>query len=129
MGFAIAAYLLLAISGLGIFAQRQKGQSLPSWLLYFHVGLGTVILLLVLLLLGIGVVGTLGHFGSLGHSWHLLAGLLVVSLVFLSAWSSVQISLRQSWARTLHVATNFALLLGFVWVSLTGWDIVQKYLP
>lgn len=85
--------------------------------------------LLVLLLLGIGIVGTLGHFGSLGHSWHLLAGLVVVSLVFLSVWSAVQIKLMKPWGRLLHVGTNFVLLIGFVWVSLTGWDVVQKYLP
>lgn len=91
--------------------------------------MGFVMTLLVLLLLGIGIVGTLGHFGSLGHSWHLFAGLFVVGLVFLTVWSAVQINLMQPWARLLHVGTSFVLLIGFVWVSLTGWDVVQKYLP
>jgi hypothetical protein len=129
MGFAIAAYLLLAVSGLYIFTQRQHYQTRPSWLLFLHLGVGIILTALVLLLLGIGIVGTLGHFGSLGHSWHLLAGLSVVSLVFLSVWSAVQISLMQPWARSLHISTNFVLLVVFLWVSLTGWEAVQKYLP
>lgn len=128
MGFALVAYVLLIISGVGIFARRQN-DLLPKWLGSLHIGLGIMMTALVLLLLGIGVVGTLGHFGSLGHSWHLLAGLIVVSLVFLSVWSAIQISLMQPWARSLHIVTNVILLLGFVWVSLTGWDVVQKYLP
>ena len=84
---------------------------------------------LVLLLLGIGLVGTLGHYGSLGHSPHLVAGLTVVALVLLSAGSATQIAVRGSWARLLHVTTNVVLLVGFVWVLLTGWSVVQKYLP
>ncbi len=53
---------------------------------------------MVLLLLAIGFVGTLGHYGSLGHSPHLFAGLAVVDLVFLSAWSAIQISSARPWA-------------------------------
>jgi len=129
MGLAIAAYLLLTISGMYIFVQRQRSQPRPSWLRFLHLGTGIVMTMLVLLLLGIGIVGTLGHFGTLGHSWQLFAGLGVVSLVFLSVWSAVQISLMQPWARSLHIGTNFVLFVGFLWVSLTGWDVVQKYLP
>ncbi len=129
MGFAIAAYLLLAISGVWMFTKRQQRQPRPLWLRPFHYLTGAVMAALVLLLLGIGIVGTLGEFGSLGHSWHLLAGLIVVSLVFLSAWSAVQISPTQLWARSLHVSTNLVLFVCFLWVSLTGWDVVQKYLP
>lgn len=84
---------------------------------------------LVLLLLGIGIVGTLGHFGSLGHSAHLPAGLAVVDLVFLSAWSAVQISPERPWARWVHIGTNFVLCLALIAVSITGWIVVQKYLP
>lgn len=84
---------------------------------------------LVILLLIIGVVGTLGHYGTLGHSSHLPAGLLVVALVGISAWSSTQIRPQNPWARSLHIGTNLLLLLGFIFVSLTGWDVVQKYLP
>jgi Protein of unknown function (DUF4079) len=129
MGFTIAAYCMLAITGGWIFAKRQQSQSRASWLRPLHATVGGVMIGLVLLLLVIGIVGTLGHFGSLGHSWHLLAGLAVVSLVFLSAWSAVQINLMHPWARLLHVSTNFVLLVGLFWVSLTGWDVVQKYLP
>ncbi len=129
MGFAIVAYLVLAISGGYMFVRRQQRQSRPRWLRPFHYTTGAIMAALVLLLLGIGIVGTLGHFGSLGHSWHLLAGLIVVSLVFLSAWSAVQIHPTRPWARSLHLGTNFVLLVGFIWVSLTGWDVVQKYLP
>lgn len=84
---------------------------------------------LVLLLLAVGIVGTLGHFGTLGHSSHLLAGLIVVGLVLLSAGSATQISAKQPWARLLHIGTNVTLLFGFLWVSLTGWSVVQKHLP
>lgn len=84
---------------------------------------------LVLLLLVVGIVGTLGHFGSLGHSSHLFAGLTVVGLVLLSAGSATQISVKQPWARSLHIGTNITLFVGFLWVLLTGWNVVQKYLP
>jgi len=83
---------------------------------------------LVLLLLGIGIVGTLGEFGSLGQSSHLPVGLAVVALTLLSGWSSTQIG-TISWARSLHVGTNLVLLFGFIFVTLTGWSVVQKYLP
>jgi hypothetical protein len=89
---------------------------------------GGSLVLLVLLLLAIGIVGTLGHFGSLGHSSHLPAGLFVVGLVLLSAISAIFIN-SQPWMRSLHIGTNIILFLGLVWVSLTGWDVVQKYLP
>ena len=85
--------------------------------------------MLVMLLLAIGVIGTLGHFGSLGHSQHLVAGLIVVVLVLLSAGSATIISDNRTWARSLHIGTNIILFLGFLWVSLTGWSVVQKYLP
>jgi hypothetical protein len=82
----------------------------------------------VLLLLSIGIVGTLGHFGSLGHSPHLIAGLLVVGLVLLSAGSATQISPKRPWARPLHVTTNAILFFALAYVSWTGWTVVQKYL-
>ncbi|XGV98976.1 MAG: DUF4079 domain-containing protein [Leptolyngbya sp. BL-A-14] len=129
MGFSIVAYFLLAISGIWISTQRQQQRTRSSWLRPFHIVTGSVMVALVLLLLGIGLVGTFGHFGSLGHSWHLLAGLTVVSLVFASAWSSVQIILMKPWARLLHISINLTLFIGFLWVSLTGWAVVQKYLP
>jgi hypothetical protein len=83
---------------------------------------------LVLILLGIGLVGTIGHYGSLGHSSHLIAGLLVVFLVFVSAISGLNITTRPPLARSLHIGTNLLLFLGFLFVTLTGWDVVQKYL-
>lgn len=84
---------------------------------------------LVVLLLAIGLVGTIGHYGNLGHSVHLPAGLVVVALTLLSAWSATQISIEKPWARSLHVGLNVLLFLGFAAVSLTGWSVVQKYLP
>lgn len=91
--------------------------------------IGGITVLLVLLLLFIGLIGTVGHYGSLGHSSHLIAGLLVVFLMLLSGWSSLQISPKRPWARNLHLGTNIILLGGFIFVSITGWDVVQKYLP
>ena len=129
MGFSLLAYLLLAVSGLWMFQQRQSAQPRPDWLRPAHLITGGVMVLLVLLLLAIGIVGTLGHFGSLGHSSHLIAGSSVVFLVLLSGGSALLISPQRDWARAIHVATNLVLFVGFAWVSWTGWTVVQKYLP
>lgn len=129
MGLAIAAYLLLAISGGWMNYTRTTKTLRPSWLRFSHYVTGIVMVGLVVLLLIIGLVGTQGHYGSLIHSSHFGAGLLVVGLVSLSAWSSTKISFQRPWARSLHISTNVILFAGFVFVSLTGWDVVQKYLP
>ncbi len=100
----------------------------PAWLRNVHFISGIIIVFLVLLLLAIGIVGTVGYYGSLGHSTHLWAGLFVVALICLSAWSANQIDFGNSWARSLHITTNAILLVGLVYVSWTGWDVVQKYL-
>jgi hypothetical protein len=84
---------------------------------------------LVLLLLSIGVVGTLGEYGSLGHSWHLPMGVGVVLLVIASAWSATRITPQRPWARPLHLSLNGLLLVMFLAVTYTGWHVVQKYLP
>jgi hypothetical protein len=120
MGLTIAAYLIQAVTGSGLLLGAR-------WVRSLHIGTGIAIAVLVLILLGIGIVGTLGHYGSLGHSSHLWSGLAVVELVFLSAWSAVQIP-NQPWARSLHIGVNFLLCLGLIWVSITGWQVVQKYL-
>lgn len=129
MGLSILAYLLLAVTGTWMFKARQAREQRPDWLNSLHYTIGGSLVGLVLLLLAVGIVGTLGHFGTLGHSNHLIAGLLVVSLVLLSAGSATQISAKHPWARSLHIGTNITLFLGLVWVSLTGWNVVQKYLP
>ncbi len=129
MGLALCAYGLLGLSGGAIAYHRLSQQPRPPWFRPLHIGLGITLILLVLLLLAIGIVGTLGHYGSLGHSWHLWQGLAVVGLVGLSALSATQIKAERAWARTLHVGINFLMLLGLTGVSLTGWDVVQKYLP
>ncbi len=129
MGISLLAYLLLALSGGWIVYARRNQKQRPSWLRPLHYWLGGSLVVLVLLLLAIGVVGTLGHYGNLGHSSHLPAGLSVVCLVLFSAWSATQISPKHPWARPLHVGANITLLVGFTVVSLTGWTVVQKYLP
>ena len=98
------------------------------WLRRLHYITGALMVALVLLLLAIGIVGTLGHYGTLGHSVHLPAGIAVVVLVLISVSSATQIH-RQQWAKPLHVTTNIILFFGFAVVSLTGWTVVQKYLP
>ncbi len=125
MGFAIVAYLIQAVTGVALVATRRQR---PAWLRPVHFVTGTIMVLLVLLLLAIGIVGTLGHYGSLGHSTHLPVGIAVVELVFVSAWSAVQISPDRPWAKPLHIGVNALLCLAFVLVSLTGWEVVQKYL-
>ncbi|MGC1245518.1 MAG: DUF4079 domain-containing protein [Spirulinaceae cyanobacterium] len=128
MSLSVLAYLVLGISGFWLFNGRKAKSLRPSWLRPFHYITGTILVVLVLLLLAIGLVGTIGHYGSLGHSWHLVAGLIVVSLVLLSAGSATQIN-RKSWGRSLHISTNITLFWAFLWVSWTGWSVVQKYLP
>ncbi|PSP18301.1 MAG: DUF4079 domain-containing protein [Cyanobacteria bacterium QS_8_64_29] len=128
MGLVALAYTMQAISGAMLSWQRRRQQPRPPWLRPLHYSVGIVLVLLVLLLLGIGIVGTLGHYGSLGHSPHLAAGVSVVGLVLLSAWSAMQIGTQRPWARSLHVGTNAVLLLGLAAVLLTGWDVVQQYL-
>jgi hypothetical protein len=137
MGLSLLAYLMLAVTGVWMFRARTSRQ-FPFIAQFMggnkevrslHYLMGMSMVTLVLLLLAIGIVGTLGHFGSLGHSSHLIAGLIVVGFVLLSAFSATQISARRPWARPLHVGINIILFLGFAWVSLTGWIVVQKYLP
>ncbi len=129
MGFSIFAYLLLGLTGSWMFYRRKTRQPRPPILRTIHYTLGGILVTLVFILLLIGLVGTLGHYGSLGHSGHLTAGLTVVALVCLSAWSATQMSPEQPWARSLHVNTNLVLFIGFAIVSWTGWVVVQKYLP
>lgn len=129
MGLSLLAYFMLAVTGVWMFQTRKMSTPRPEWLRSLHYGIGGSMVLLVLLLLGIGIVGTLGHFGSLGHSQHLYAGLVVVGLVLVSAVSATQINARRAWARSIHIATNVILFIGFVWVSFSGWSVVQKYLP
>lgn len=128
MGLSILAYLFLAVTGVWMFGTRVRATPQPTWLRSLHYLLGASLVGLVLLLLAIGIVGTLGHFGSLGHSSHFAAGLAVVGLVLLSGASATLIGVMP-WARPLHVGTNITLFIGLVWVSLTGWGVVQKYLP
>ena len=129
MGLSLLAYLLLAVTGIWMFQTRKTRSPTNQSLRSLHYAIGGSMVLLVLLLLAIGIVGTLGHFGSLGHSQHLVAGLAVVGLVLISAGSATQISARRTWARSLHVGTNILLFVGLVWVSVSGWSVVQKYLP
>lgn len=129
MGFSLLMYGLLAATGSWIFYRRQTRQFRSRWWRSFHIAFGSILVGLVLLLLAVGIIGTLGHFGSLGHSPHLFAGLTVVALVVVSAASATQIHPQRPWVRRLHVGTNIALLAALVWVLLTGWVVVQKYLP
>jgi Protein of unknown function (DUF4079) len=134
MGLSILAYFCLAVSGIFMYLRRQHPRYTRDFtyqtviLRLFHYVIGGCMVFLVLLLLGIGIVGTLGHFGSLGHSSHLIAGLTTVVLVLTSAFAATQIN-SHAWARYVHVSINIILFFGFAWVSITGWDVVQKYLP
>lgn len=129
MGSLLVIYTGLAATGITVRRFRQRSRPYPVWLRPLHLLLGGVALCLVLLLMTIGIVGTLGYYGNLGHSSHLPAGLTVVALFLGSAWSASRISPDRPWARSLHVKLNLTLLIALGGVLLTGWDVVQKYLP
>lgn len=129
MGLAMTAYLLLGITGGLVLYRRQARKPFPKWLRPIHYSLGTIFVLLLLTLLSIGIIGTLGHFGSLGHSIHLPLGLSVVALGIASAWSATRISPQRPWARKVHLGINIVMCLNLLGVGLSGWSVVQKYLP
>lgn len=128
MGLSLTVYTSLLVTGGVVWYTRSHQKSQPGWLRVMHIGLGAILVALVLLLLSIGIIGTLGEYGSLGHSWHLAAGLIVVSLVLASLAAASQIASRP-WARSLHVTINALLFLAFAAVSYSGWTVVQQYLP
>ncbi|MEM8639017.1 MAG: DUF4079 family protein [Cyanobacteria bacterium P01_G01_bin.54] len=128
MGLTFSAYGLLALSGWLVRSRRLQAAPRPAWLRPLHLLLGLSILVLVLLLLSIGIIGTLGEYGSLGHSWHLAAGLFVTSLVLASAISGWR-GTRTVAGRNRHLQINGLLLLALLGVLGTGWTVVQKYLP
>jgi ABC-type amino acid transport system permease subunit len=129
MGLAVIGYLLLALSGGGLAYLRLAERASSAWLRPLHVILGSGLVLLVVVLLAIGIVGTLGEYGTLGHSIHLPLGLAVVALVLVSAWSASRIAPHRPWARKLHLALNGILGLALMGAGLSGWQVVQKYLP
>ena len=129
MGLAVFAYTILAIAGYYIYRLRTLKRPRPRWLRPLHYVTGIILVSLVLLLLSIGLIGTIGYYGSLGHSPHLFAGLSVVTLVLVSAVTGSKISPKNSKFRSIHVSLNVILFLGFCWVGLSGWNVVQQYLP
>ncbi|MBE9071026.1 DUF4079 domain-containing protein [Leptolyngbya cf. ectocarpi LEGE 11479] len=128
MGLSLTVYTCLLVTGGAVWYGRSRQTPAPGWLRVIHIVLGGLLVALVLLLLSVGIIGTLGEHGSLGHSWHLGAGLSVVSLVLASVAAASQISVRP-WARSLHVAINGVLFVAFAAVSYSGWTVVQQYLP
>lgn len=129
MGLSLSAYCCLLASGLWLLSGRQQKSPRRPWWRSLHIALGICLVGLVTLLLSIGIIGTLGEYGTLGHSVHLPAGLLVVALVALSAWSSTRIHPSRPWARPLHWGTNACLGVAFAGVTWSGWQVVQQYLP
>ncbi|MGB7413270.1 MAG: DUF4079 domain-containing protein [Thermosynechococcaceae cyanobacterium] len=130
MGLTVTLFFGLAVVGLMLRRQRlQPGAKPQKWLRILHRGMGLTLVLLIVNLLAIGVVGTLGYYGSLGHSWHLPVGLIVVVLALGSAWSATRIHPQRPWARSLHLKINSVLFVALALVSLSGWSVVQKYIP
>jgi hypothetical protein len=127
MGVTLALYGFLLLLGLWIRHRRLETDLPVAWLRTAHISLGVGLVATIGLLLSIGIVGTLGHFGSLGHSWHLPAGLLVVGLSLLSAWTGLRI--QTSRHRIIHITMNILLGIALIGVLLSGWSVVQKYLP
>jgi hypothetical protein len=129
MGFSLVAYGGLALTGFGIATTRKAQKPRPDWWRSVHLALGFSLVGLVIGLLAIGIVGTLGHYGTLGHSIHGGVGLLVVGLTVLSASIALQIQKGGPETRMLHVRVNLLLGAMLLWVLGTGWVVVQKYLP
>jgi hypothetical protein len=129
MGLSMTLYVFLAVTGGRLFWERRQAGHRTSWLRLMHYGMGALLAMLVLILLGIGIVGTIGEYGRLGHSVHLPAGIIVVALTLASAWSASRISVERPWARSAHITLNMLLFVGFISVGLSGWSVVQKYLP
>lgn len=149
MGFTIAAYILLAVSGLWLGWRTREAQinqatdqaidqanvreitdrDVGNGLRVVHLVLGAAIIFLVLFLLAIGIVGTLGHFGSLIQSPHFAVGVIVVGLTIAAAISGLRISPDRRYSRAIHRTIDVALCVALVIVTYTGWEVVQKYLP
>jgi hypothetical protein len=129
MGFSLVAYSGLALTGFGMSYTRRKQTPRPLWWRAVHFGLGVTLVALVIGLLAIGIVGTLGHYGTLGHSIHGVVGLTVVGLTVFSALMALQIKGDNHQARTLHVRLNVLLGAALLFVLGSGWVVVQKYLP
>jgi Protein of unknown function (DUF4079) len=128
MGFSLSAYGCLVLTGIEMAHARHSHTPRPIWR-SVHIVFGLALVTLVLGLLVIGIVGTLGEYGSLGHSFHGLAGGMVVGIMLLSVGAALQIQKGYAWARTAHITLNGLLGLAFLGVLWTGWSVVQKYLP
>ena len=87
MGLSLVAYAILALTGIWMLRSKSRdgdNNAFLNWmwrignwdnLLKFHYFIGWCMVSLVMLLLFIGIIGTLGHFGTLGQSSHLFAGI------------------------------------------------------
>jgi Protein of unknown function (DUF4079) len=128
MGFSLSVYGCLALTGFGMARARHSHSPRLMWR-RVHIALGLALVVLVPGLLAIGIVGTLGEYGSLGHSFHGLAGGIVVGITLLSVGAALLIQKGYAWARSAHVTLNGLLGLAFLSVLWTGWSVVQKYLP
>ena len=128
MGLSLLTYSILAVTGLGMAHTRKAQLPHAAWRTT-HITLGLSLTILVLGLSSIGIVGTLGQYGSLGHSNHGIFGGIVVSITLLSAGAALQIQRGYAWARPLHIALNVLLGAAFLGVLWTGWIVVQQYLP
>lgn len=126
---ATLVVICLAASGWMMRQARRYRRVRPGWLAPGHHTLGISLVGLVVLLWCIGIWGTLDYYGHLnpGHP-HFWAGNTMLGLVLGSAWSARQIHPKRPWARPLHITLNGAMVVTLVWVTATGWVVVQKYL-
>ena len=66
MGLSLFTYFLLAISGGVMFYGRSQERPRPAILRPLHIVLGSLLVIFVLLLLGIGIVGNIRSLWELG---------------------------------------------------------------
>ena len=69
MGLSLTVYVGLLVTGGGVWYGRSHQKSQLSWLRLVHIVLGVILLALVMVLLGIGIVGTLRRLATAAGLW------------------------------------------------------------
>lgn len=91
-----------------------------------HYKIASVLLALLTLNAFLAMAVTYINQGKIFFGSHLIVGLLVVSLVVISASLSPFMQRGNMWARNFHYVINIGVLGLFGWQAVTGMQVVQK---